>query len=172
MCEPWANAHRSLLCYSSCLRGTEGRGIFYPAITFSEAVKQKELSRKDLDGESRVTLQMTSKCSCSEQCQFPILFVAGNILEGSFRQMHFPSQTSFLHSGWFLALAANAPNLWCQFYFRFHFCQQCYVLELDFASWAKQIHRLPFPSLCPPLGSEEQGTPEYCPAPFPVALST
>lgn len=71
--------------------GEAGRGIFLsPAITFSEAVKQKELSRKDLNEESTVTLWMTSKCSCSEQCQLPILFVAGNILEGSLRQNAFP----------------------------------------------------------------------------------
>lgn len=91
---------------------------------------------------------MTSKCSYSEQCQFSIFFVAGYILEGSLK-MHFPSQTSFLHSGWFLALAANAPNLWCQFYFRFYFCQQCCVLEFDFAPHSKQICRLPFPTLSP-----------------------
>lgn len=72
--------------------GEMGRGIFlYLAITFSEAVKQKELSRKDLNEESTVTLRMTSKCSCSEQCQLPILFVAGNILEGSLRQNAFPN---------------------------------------------------------------------------------
>lgn len=71
-------------------------------------------------------------------------------------KMHFPSQTSFLCSGWFLALAANAPNLWCQFYFRFYFCQQCCVLEFDFAPHSKQICRLPFPTLCLPLDFQEQ----------------
>lgn len=71
-------------------------------------------------------------------------------------KMHFPSQTSFLHSGWFLALAANAPNLWHQFYFRFYFCQQCCVLEFDFATHCKKIYRLPFPTLCLPLDIQEQ----------------
>lgn len=81
-------------------------------------------------------------------------------LETSWRalsdKMHFPSQTSFLRSGWFLALAENAPNLWCQFYFRFHFCQQCCVLEFDFAPHSKKIRRLPFPSLSP-LGLTRTG---------------
>lgn len=71
--------------------GGQWEGLFsLPAITFLEAVKHKELSRKDLNGESMVTLQMTSKCSHSEQCQLPILFVAGSILESSFRQNAFP----------------------------------------------------------------------------------
>jgi len=71
--------------------GGQWEGLFsLPAITFLEAVKHKELSRKDLNGESTVTLQMTSKCSHSEQCQLPILFVAGSILESSFRQNAFP----------------------------------------------------------------------------------
>lgn len=82
-------------------------------------------------------------------------------LETSWRalsdKMHFPSQTSFLHSGWFLALAANAPNLWCQFYFRFYFCQQCCVLEFDFAPHSVKICRLPSPTLSLPSGSQEQG---------------
>lgn len=64
-------------------------------------------------------------------------------------KMHFPSQTTFLHSGWFLALAANAPNLWCQFYFRFYFCQQYCVLEFDFAPHSKQICRRSFLTLSP-----------------------
>lgn len=64
-------------------------------------------------------------------------------------KMHFPSQTTFLHSGWFLALAANAPNLWYQFYFRFYFCQQYCVLEFDFAPHSKQICRRSFPTLSP-----------------------
>lgn len=95
-------------------------------------------------------------------------------LEASWRalsdKMHFPSQTSFLHSGWFLALAANIPHLWWQFYFRFHFCQQCCVLELDFGSWAKQILKLFLPTLCLLLGSWEQGDACMLSCPIPQRL--
>lgn len=95
-------------------------------------------------------------------------------LETSWRalsdKMHFPSQTSFLHSGWFLALAENAPNLWCQFYFRFYFCQQCCALEFDFAPHSKQICRLPLPTF--PWDHKNRGMPEYCPVLFPTGFST
>lgn len=67
-------------------------------------------------------------------------------------QMHFPSQASFLRSGWFLALPENAPNLRCQFYFRCRFCQQRCVLEFDFAPRSERIRRLPFRTPLP-LGS-------------------
>lgn len=82
-------------------------------------------------------------------------------LETSWRalsdKMHFPSQTSFLHSGWFLALAANAPNLWCQFYFRFYFCQQCCVLEFDFAPHSEKNMQTAFSHYLSPLGLTRTG---------------
>jgi len=84
-----------------------GKAIFlYTAITCSEAVKQKELSTKDFNEESTVTLRMTRKCSCSEQCQFPILFVAGNILEGSLRQNAFPI-TNQLPAFWMVSSSGS-----------------------------------------------------------------
>lgn len=53
MCRLRANARESLFCHSLFWgQGEVRRGIFLsPAITFSEAVKQKELSRKDLNKE-------------------------------------------------------------------------------------------------------------------------
>lgn len=53
MCRYRANSCESLFCYSPLWgQGEVRRGIFLsPGITFSEAVKQKELSRKDLNKE-------------------------------------------------------------------------------------------------------------------------
>lgn len=74
---------------------------------------QRQRSKRSFPGriwiKSTVTLWMTSKCSCSEQCQFSIFFVAGYILEGSLRQNAFPI-TNQLPAFWMVSSSGSKSS--------------------------------------------------------------
>lgn len=88
-----AHVLRGLLC-SSPLSGQDRRaGVswYFPThLLPSQRQRSKRSFPGALNEESTVTLRMTSKCSCSEQRQLLILFVAASILEGSLRPNAFP----------------------------------------------------------------------------------